>query len=126
MHSWGMFNAYHSAFLGVRGIMALLGIGFPRFAESGQFFIDVHPAPATNKQKKQLIAGQYLFRDFSMIKLSNQVDHEDTWTAFIRTLNVSKVPCWEERESKELRDLAVKSISEASQCVPLTLQLIGR
>lgn len=26
MHSWCMFNAYHSAYLGAKGIMALLGV----------------------------------------------------------------------------------------------------
>src|SRR5205807_1931759 len=29
MHSWAMFNAYHSAYLGARAVLSILGIAFP-------------------------------------------------------------------------------------------------
>src|SRR6185437_9153919 len=29
MHSWCLFNAYHSAYLGAKGILAFLGVAFP-------------------------------------------------------------------------------------------------
>src|SRR4051812_11134992 len=32
MQSWSLFNAYHSAYLGARSLMALLGVGLPNLA----------------------------------------------------------------------------------------------
>src|SRR5439155_6373055 len=44
MHSWSLFNAYHSAFLGAKGIMALLGIAVPKI-NGIQLAIDLFPEP---------------------------------------------------------------------------------
>ena len=48
MHSWCMFNAYHSAYLGARGIMALLGVSLPAL-NGRQVAIDLYPEPLKRK-----------------------------------------------------------------------------
>lgn len=105
MHSWSMFNAYHSAYLGARGIMALLGIGLPYLAQGGQLLIDVHPEPSSKKDKRRLIVGSWVFDQFLLIRLGGGLDQSGLWSAFQRTLNVSTVSCWKGRAYDELLDL---------------------
>jgi hypothetical protein len=102
MHSWSMFNAYHSAYLGARGVMALLGIALPFLTHGGQLLIDVYPEPESPKGKKQLIAGSWIFDEFLLVRLKGALDQSELWNAFQRLMNVSKVSCWKGRAYEEL------------------------
>src|SRR6266851_9097377 len=62
MHSWSMFNAYHSAFLGARGVMAMLGVGLPYLANGDQLLIDVFPQPESKKDIKRLRLREWRFQ----------------------------------------------------------------
>jgi hypothetical protein len=109
MHSWAMFNAYHCAYLGARGIMALLGIALPQF-ESQQFIIDVFPQPTTKKERQRLVAGQWEFSTYWLVHFAGQLfKQEDVWKAFRRVLSASTVSCWSGNAYEELRLLAKKS-----------------
>lgn len=102
MHSWCMFNAYHSAYLGARGVMALLGIGLPKLAQGGQLLIDVYPPPESPKGKKQLIAGSWTFDEFLLVRLKGDLDQLELWNAFQRVITISRVSCWKGRAYEEL------------------------
>jgi hypothetical protein len=109
MHSWAIFNAYHSAYLGARGVMALLGIALPQFG-SLQFLIDVFPQPTIKRDRQRLVAGQWAFSTYALIHFAGRLfKQEDVWAAFRRVLSVSTVSCWSGNAYEELRALAKKS-----------------
>lgn len=85
MHSWCMFNAYHAAYLGAKGILELLGVAFPSLSGK-QMMIDLFPEPI-KPQKKSLISSK--FGDFLIIRLSKQLDQGLLWEAFQRVLRIS-------------------------------------
>jgi hypothetical protein len=88
MHSWAMFNAYHSAYLGARGIMSILGIALPFMPQGGQMLIDAFPEPDTNKGRKQLQSGAYTFAEFTLASVG-RLDQQDVWEALLRTIRVT-------------------------------------
>jgi hypothetical protein len=102
MHSWCMFNAYHSAYLGAKGLMALLGIGLPFLPDGGQLLIDVYPQPESLKGKRQLAAGSWTFEEFLLVHLRRHLDQQELWDAFQRLLTVSNVSCLSGRAYEEL------------------------
>src|ERR1700730_14110887 len=105
MHSWSMFNAYHSAYMGARGVMALLGIGLPFLAQGGQLLIDVYPEPDSIKGKKQLIAGSWTFHNFLLVRLKRGLEQQELWDALHRILKASNVSCWHGRAYAELMEM---------------------
>jgi hypothetical protein len=112
MQSWSMFNAYHSAFLGARGIMALLGVGLPNIRDGGQLLVDVFPEPESQKKKKQLRLRGYRYEEILIVYLSSPIEQHETWECFQRVVRMSTVECWNNTLSKELVDLDHKSISK--------------
>lgn len=88
MHSWSLFNAYHSAYLGARGIMTLLGVPTPLLG-SGQVAIDLFPEPL---KKKKSITSQ-LFQEFIVVRLG-RLDQRYLWEAFQRVLKKTEATCW--------------------------------
>lgn len=111
MQSWSMFNAYHSAYLGARGLMALLGIGLVMLDVGGQFLIDIYPQPESEKEKRRLRAGSRKFDEFLFVRFGKQLDHHEVWEAFQRAIRVCDAACWNRDAYKELLDLAFKDIS---------------
>jgi hypothetical protein len=89
MHSWSLFNAYHSAYLGAHGIMTLLGVPTPLLG-SGQIVIDLFPEPP--KKKKFAAAPQ--FHDFVIVRLG-QLNQRYLWEAFQRVLKMTQATCWD-------------------------------
>jgi hypothetical protein len=89
MHSWSLFNAYHSAYLGARGIMTLLGAPTP-FLGSGQLILDLFPEPS-NKKKQQ---ASRLFEEFVIIRLG-QLTQRYLWQAFQHVLRITDATCWD-------------------------------
>jgi hypothetical protein len=111
MHSWSMFNAYHSAFIGARGVMALLGIGLPFLPNGGQLLIDVFPQPETKKDIQRLRLRQWRFQQVLIVRLNNQLEQKGLWEAFQRVVKMSDVPCWDDKICTELLDVACASIT---------------
>jgi hypothetical protein len=106
MHSWCIFNAYHSAFLGARGILGLLGIGLPYLSNGGQIIIDLFPAPESSKGRRQLASGAYTFDEFLLVRIRGKgLEQSQLWKAFRRAINVASVPCWEGRAYQEVLSL---------------------
>ena len=56
MHSWCLFNGYHAAYLGAKGIMALLGVALPMLA-GPQVAIDLYPMPVKGKAQRRGFAA---------------------------------------------------------------------
>ena len=89
MHSWSLFNAYHSAYLGARGIMTLLGVPTPLLG-SGQVAIDLFPEPL---KKKRFAIAAPSFQDFVVVGLG-QLNQRYLWEAFQRVLKMTEGTCW--------------------------------
>lgn len=111
MHSWCLFNAYHSAYLGARGVMALLGIGLP-LVDSEQFLIDVFPQPTARKDQQRLAAGKWRFSIYDVVHFPHYpFKQEEVWEAFCRIVHVSNVQCWRGTAYDELRKLSDSAIT---------------
>lgn len=110
MHSWCMFNAYHSAYLGAKGLMGLLGVSIPEL-RGAQVLIDLFPSPQSKKDQKALDAGHWEFNTFRLVRLPH-LDHRNVWECFQRVLNMSEVPCWDDNLCAELLELAHESIAK--------------
>jgi hypothetical protein len=113
MHSWSMFNAYHSGFLGAKGLMALLGIALPNLPNGGQLFIDVYPEPEPKKSKKSAGPARSEFEEFVVVRLAGPVDHEDLWEMFQRVLRLAEVEVWSSRIWGELIQVQHERISRS-------------
>ncbi|MGZ5445246.1 MAG: hypothetical protein ACXW5U_17565 [Thermoanaerobaculia bacterium] len=112
MHSWSMFNAYHAAYLGARGVMALLGIGFPYLPQAGQLLLDVYPRPEAKRNVKAWETGKWQFIETRVVRLGGSgLDQTGLWDAFHRTLRVSKPVC-DEGTTKDLLNVSHDSISK--------------
>ncbi len=89
MHSWCLFNAYHSAYLGAKGIMALLGVAFPSL-KGRQVALDLCPEP---RRKKTRALGSPMFEEFLIVPLP-MLEQRRVWEAFQRVLRLSEAECW--------------------------------
>lgn len=107
MHSWCLFNAYHSAYLGARGIMALLGVAFPNL-KSRQVALDLCPEPERKKRARGL--GSPTFEEFLIVPLPN-LDQRRVWEAFQRVLNMSEASCWDTSLRQEILNLDYEQIT---------------
>src|SRR6266508_487938 len=110
MHSWSMFNAYHSAYIGARGIMALLGVGSPLLNSGVQLLIDVYPQPEASKDIKRFRLGLWQFQEILIVRLP-LLEQRGLWEGFQRVLQVSDVPCWDAKIRRELLEVAHESIA---------------
>ena len=106
MHSWCMFNAYHSAYLGARGIMALLGVALPNL-RGKQAAIDLYPEPLRKKTIRPL--GSPQFEEFLVVRLP-PLDQRHLWEAFQRVLRMSDTPCCDPALRQALLDLSYEAI----------------
>ena len=106
MHSWSLFNAYHSAYMGARGIMTLLGVSLPK-VNGNQVAIDLFPEPA--KKKRPQLAQQE-FQEFIIVRLG-LLDQRHLWEAFQRVLNMTASTCWDTRLRQNLLDLSFEEIT---------------
>jgi hypothetical protein len=108
LHSWSLFNAYHSAYLGARGIMNMLGFVTPK-VRGMQVGIDLFPVAAAKgsqgKKPARLLSNQFAM--FSLAKLEQRY----TWEAFQRIINMSNVSCWTQTLAQEISDLDYEKIT---------------
>jgi hypothetical protein len=105
MHCWSLFNAYHSAYLGAKGMMTLLGAPCPNVAGT-QLALDLFPEPAT---KKRGLSTPY-FSEFKPIRLP-RLEQRNVWEGFQRLLNISEAKCWNLPLRDELLNLSHDAIS---------------
>src|SRR5579862_4359859 len=96
MHSWCMFNAYHSAYLGAKGIMAVLGVALPNLG-GRQVALDLCPAP----ERRKRTLGAPAFEEFVIVPLP-LLEQRRVWEGFQRILNISEVNCWDISIRREL------------------------
>ena len=107
MRSWALFNAYHSAYIGAKGIMALLGVVFPTLA-SKEVVLDVFP-PVSSKSRRGVQTGQ--FEEFLVIPIGRRLEQRFVWEVFQRVLRQSESRCWDQSSRDELLDLSWEDIS---------------
>jgi hypothetical protein len=108
MHSWAMFNAYHSAYLGARSVLSLLGIAFPSLPQGGQLFIDLHPLPEKSSGKRPEARDA---REFLLVRLP-PLQQTQLWEAFIRAIRVTTAAkVLKGTVVQELTDLDAQDIS---------------
>ena len=108
MHSWCLFNGYHSAYLGARGIMALLGVALPDL-KGRQVAIDLCPEPVKKKKTNRPL-GSPQFQEFIIVPLPH-LDQRDLWQAFQRVIRVSRAACWDIGLRTELLGVSHERIS---------------
>jgi hypothetical protein len=106
MHSWCLFNAYHSAYLGAKGIMAMLGLAFPMLSGT-QVAIDFFPEPE-GKTRKGFATTH--FDQFRVI-LFPKIDQGRLWEGFQRVLRTSQAHCWDAGLVREILDVNEKAIT---------------
>ena len=109
MHSWCMFNAYHSAYLGARGILALLGVQLPNLLGK-QVALDLFPEPLRRKASGG-VRILPVFNDFLIIRLPTQLDQQGLWEGFQRLLRISTVTCWDIGLRNEVLGISSKEIT---------------
>jgi hypothetical protein len=107
MHSWCLFNGYHSAYLGARGIMSLLGVALPEL-NSRQVAIDLYP-PAQKKKTVRAL-GSSRFQEFIIVPLP-LLDQRDLWEIFQRVIRMCDATCWDTGLREELLDLPHEQIT---------------
>ena len=107
MHSWCLFNAYHSAYIGARGIMALLGVAFPKVS-GVQIAIDLFPE--SNQSKTSQKRDGVRFDEFVIFRLP-MLDQRRIWQGLQRTLRVSRAQCWVEALTDEILSIDYEDIS---------------
>lgn len=87
MTSWSMFNAYHSAFLNARAVMALLGVAFPKI-RGGDSLVDLFPLPDKRRNNKQWkMRGAY--DSYLYARLPGKLDQRYVWQALKRCTAVT-------------------------------------
>ena len=111
MHSWCMFNAYHSAYLGAKGIMELLGVA-PVSLAGKNVLLDLFPEPAKpGKKQKLTVKTGSRFNEFQIIQLDHLLDQQGLWEAFQRVLRISTVRCWDSNLEKEVKLVSCAKIT---------------
>jgi hypothetical protein len=109
MHSWCLFNAYHSAYLGAKGILAILGVSLPNLA-GRQIVIDLFPERL--KTKKAIGSfGASPFQDFLAVSIPHQLDQRYLWEVFQHVLRISKADCWNLGLRQEIITLSYEEIT---------------
>lgn len=119
MHSWSLFNAYHSAYLGAKGIMAILGVSMPKI-NGTQVAIDLFPGPsATNKlpmvrksqkNRQSRPVFQNATNEFLLVRLP-MLDQRYLWEAFQRVLNITRSDCLDAKLRQDLLGLTYEDIT---------------
>lgn len=107
MQSWCLFNAYHSAYLGARGMTALLGVALPELS-GRQVAIELYPEPV--KKKKSANGLRAKFQEFVIVPLP-KLEQRHLWETFQRVVNVSDASCWDLGLRHELLNLAHENIT---------------
>lgn len=107
MHSWALFNAYHSAYLGAKGIMSLLGVAFPNL-RGRQVALDLCPEPDAKRRTRPV--GVAIFDEFLIVPLAG-LEQRRLWEAFQRVLNMSTVNCWDSSLRQAILDLDYEEIT---------------
>jgi hypothetical protein len=107
MHSWCLFNGYQSAYLGARGMMALLGVPLPQLKDR-QVALDLYPAQEGKKNVRSRVSAP--FQEFLIVPLP-PLDQRDLWEAFQRVINMSSAACWDTGLRQELLDVAHERIT---------------
>ena len=100
MQSWCMFNAYHSAYLGAKGIMELLGVALPNL-NGRQVAIDLFPEPEKPKRGKGQLPISPVFHDFLVVRLP-RLEQRLLWEGFQRVLRITTAECMDKGLVKEL------------------------
>lgn len=108
MQSWSLFNAYHSAYLGARGVMTLLGMALPRIG-GVQVAIDLFPQPAGKNRTRGV--GLPQFNDFVIVRLDKLLEQRYLWEGFQRMLNMSQSKCWDLSLRQNLLELSYEEFS---------------
>jgi hypothetical protein len=108
MSSWSLFNAYHSAFLGAKGIMGMLGVSFPNL-RGRQVAVDLFPEPNPGRSRRGTLA-RAAHDEFLVISLP-ALDHRNMWEAFQRVLRMSTAECWDKVLVEDLLQLSFDEIA---------------
>ncbi len=109
MHSWCLFNAYHSAYIGAKGIMAIFGVALPKLKDT-QVAIDLFPAPETKQSKKSLATSGIRFDEFVILRLP-MIDQRRIWEGLQRLLRVCGPECWDDALTSEITSIDYEKIT---------------
>lgn len=86
MHSWGLFNAYHAAYIAAKGTMALLGVSFPR-VNGLQYVSDLFPEVERKRGVSSWAVAK--FAETTFFKLPGMLEQRYLWESYQRVLNVT-------------------------------------
>lgn len=109
MHSWCLFNAYHSAYLGAKGIMMLLGVALPDVG-GHHLAIDACPQPIGRPKRGSRSIPVSSFREFIIVPIWQLQQHQ-MWEVFQRVINMSRATCWDLGLRSEILALSPNKIT---------------
>lgn len=92
MASWAMFNAYHSAYLGARCMLWLLGVPLPNLA-GRQVLLDLFPEEDSKVRKRR--GNRPLVYETFLLKNIDKLDQRAVWDCLQRVMRISSVGCWD-------------------------------
>lgn len=98
LETWSLFNYYHSAYLGAKGIMYLLGVTVP-LLNSKRWILDVFAAPENDRSGKKIKPES--LTDFIAIPLPG-LDQHQLWAWFQRVLASTRSAPWDREMAKDI------------------------
>lgn len=105
MQSWCLFNAYHSAYLGAKSMMALLGVAFPNLA-GAQVLVDVYPEAIGRAAR----FARSSFDEFVIVKMP-PLDQRNVWEALQRMIRMTDGAPWDGPLREEVLNLSFEEIT---------------
>ena len=110
MHSWAIFNAYHSAYLGAKGIAEMLGVVALDIPGRPTVLLDFFPESEPPLKAKRPVLVEK-FNEVTVIPLEHDLDQQGLWQMFQRLIRVSNVSCWSQQLHKDLKNIAHTKIT---------------
>ena len=98
LETWSLFNYYHSAYLGAKGIMYLLGVTVP-LLNNKRWILDVFAAPENDRSGKKIKPDS--LTDFMSIPLPG-LDQHQLWAWFQRVLASTRSAPWDRELAKDI------------------------
>jgi hypothetical protein len=98
LETWSLFNKYHSAYLGAKGIMYLLGVTVP-LLNSKRWIVDIFAAPDDDRSGKRIKPGS--LTDFMAIPIPG-LDQHQMWAWFQRVLASTTSMPWDAKLGRDI------------------------
>jgi hypothetical protein len=98
LETWSLFNKYHSAYLGAKGIMYLLGVTVPQL-NNKRWILDIFAPPEDDRSGKRIKPAS--LTDFMAIPIPG-LDQHQMWAWFQRVLATTTSVPWDVQLGRDI------------------------